>query len=68
VGERIGWELRFEADEDPEFAGLTAGVRSHFVVGPTRLADLAADDIVSVLEALLIGTRRIVDDDVPRLI
>ncbi|MFZ4372790.1 MAG: hypothetical protein ACOYO2_06115 [Mycobacterium sp.] len=53
--------------EDPEFAGLTAGVGSHFVVGPTRLADLTADDIVSIPEALTIGTRRIVDDDVPRL-
>jgi hypothetical protein len=68
VGNRIGWELRFEADEDPELAGLTAGVRHVFVVGPTRLADLAPDDILSVLDALLLGSRRILDDDVPRLV
>jgi hypothetical protein len=68
VGNRIGWELRFEAEEDPEFAGLTAGARHTFVVGPTRLADLAFDEIVSVLDALLRGSRRILDDDVPRLV
>jgi hypothetical protein len=68
VGNRIGWELRFEADEDPDFAGLTAGVRHAFVLGPTRLAHLASDDIVSVLDALLHGSRRILDEDVPRLV
>jgi hypothetical protein len=68
VGNRIGWELRFEADEDPEFAGLTAGARHTFVVGPKRLVDLALDDVVLVLDALLLGSRRILDEDVPRLV
>jgi hypothetical protein len=68
VGNRIGWELRFEADEDPELAGLTAGARHAFVVGPTRLVELAYDEIVSVLDALLLGGRRILDEEVPRLV
>jgi hypothetical protein len=67
VGDRIGWELRFEADENPEFAGLTAGARHVFVVGPQRLVDIVFEDIVLVLDALLRGTRCILDEDVPRL-
>ncbi len=68
VGNRLGWELRFEVAEDPAFAGLTAGVNHVFVVGPWPLADLTVDDVVSVLEALQLGTRRILDEHVPRMV
>lgn len=68
VGNRIGWELRFVATDDPRFAGLTAGARQVFVVGPTQLVDLSEDDIIDILDALARGTRRILDEEVPRLV
>ena len=68
VGNRIGWELRFAAAEDPQFVGLTAGARQVFVVGPTQLVDLSVDDVIEILDALARGTRRILDEEVPRLI
>jgi hypothetical protein len=67
VGERIGWELRFEAAENPEYAGLTAGARHIFVFGPKMVADTEFDDVVAVLDALMRGSRRILDEDIPRL-
>lgn len=68
VGNRIGWELRFAAAEDPRFAGITAGAAHVFVVGPSQLDKLAVDDIIEILDGLVCGTRRILDEDVPRLI
>lgn len=68
VGERIGWELRFEASEDPELAGLTAGTNRTFVMGPTRLEEIVLDDFLAVLDGLLLGNRQIVDDDTQRLV
>jgi hypothetical protein len=68
VGNRIGWELRFAAAEDPRFAGLTAGAKQVFVVGPTQLADLSLDDIIEILDSLARGTSRILDEEIPRLV
>lgn len=36
------------------------------MLGPRRLAELSVDDILSVLDGLLLGTRRILDEDIPR--
>ncbi|CAN5366172.1 hypothetical protein BH09ACT8_BH09ACT8_04820 [soil metagenome] len=68
VGNRIGWELRFVAAENPQFAGLTAGAKHAFVIGPTHLNDLGVDEMVDVLDALVRGTRRILDEVIPRLV
>ena len=68
VGNRIGWELRFAAAENPQFAGLTAGAKHAFVVGPKLLSDLAVTDVVEILDGLVCGTRRILDEEVPRLV
>jgi hypothetical protein len=53
----------FQADVDPAFAGVTAGAHHVFIVGPTRLSDLTEAEVESVLDALMAGTRRIVDED-----
>ncbi|WP_264069338.1 hypothetical protein [Mycolicibacterium komossense] len=68
VGNRIGWELRFAAAENPDFAGLTAGAKQVFVVGPANVADLVVHDIIEILDGLLRGSRRILDEEVPRLV
>lgn len=68
VGNRIGWELRFAAAENPQFGGLTAGAKHVFVVGPTQLDALSVDEVVEILDALVCGTRRILDEEVPRLV
>lgn len=68
VGNRIGWELRFAAAENPQCAGLAAGTKQAFVVGPTPLTELRVEDVVEVLDSLVCGTRRILDEEVPRLI
>lgn len=69
VGERIGWEMHFQADVDPAFVGVTAGAHHVFVVGPARLSQLTRADVESVLDALMAGTRRLVDrDGYPHLI
>ena len=69
VGRRIHWEMHFQVDGDPEFAGVTAGARHVFIVGPSRLSELTRSDVESVLDALMAGTRRLVDrDGYPRLI
>jgi hypothetical protein len=63
VGQCVHWEMHFQADVDPAFAGVTAGAHHVFIVGPTRLSDLIRADVESVLDALMAGTRRIVDGD-----
>ena len=55
--------MHFQADGDPEFAGVTAGASHVFIVGPARVADLTKADVESVLDALMTGTRRINDRD-----
>ena len=69
VGERIGWEMHFQAALNPDLIGLTAGAHHIFVVGPGRVADLA-DDIDVTLGALERGARRIIlnEDGDPQLI
>lgn len=62
--------MHFEVAPDPEFIGLTAGANQIFVVGPSRLADLAAHDIDLTLDELERGSRRIIldEDGDPRLV
>jgi hypothetical protein len=62
LGEKLGWELHFQAAADPEFAGLTAGAGHTFITGPTRVSDLDRESIVQIFDALRRGTRRIVAD------
>jgi hypothetical protein len=70
VGERIGWEMHFRVAPNPEFIGLTAGANHIFVVGPSRLADLAAHEVDLTLDELERGTRRVIldEDGDPRLV
>jgi hypothetical protein len=70
VGERIRWEMHFRVAPNPEFVGLTAGANHIFVVGPARVADLAAHNIDLTLDALERGERRIIEDEDgdPRLV
>jgi hypothetical protein len=53
-----------------EFIGLTAGANPIFVVGPSRLAELAAHEIDLTLDELERGSRRIIldEDGNPRLV
>jgi hypothetical protein len=53
---------------NPEFVGLTAGANHIFVVGPARLADLAAHDIDLTLDALERRECRIIEDGDPQLV
>lgn len=69
VGRRIHWEMHFRVDDDSATAGVTAGARHVFIVGPARLSDLTREQVVAVLDALMDGTRRIIDrDGCPHLI
>ncbi|SBS77467.1 conserved hypothetical protein [uncultured Mycobacterium sp.] len=69
VGRRLHWEMHFQTDDDPAFAGVTAGARHVFIMGPARLSDLTRESVEAILDALAAGTRRIVDGDgVPHLI
>ncbi|WP_207507795.1 hypothetical protein [Klenkia brasiliensis] len=42
VGQQIGWNLAFVVAPNPEFVGVTAGPNHIFVMGPSRLSDMAA--------------------------
>ncbi|CAN5719288.1 hypothetical protein BH09ACT7_BH09ACT7_09510 [soil metagenome] len=68
VGNCICWELGFEVADDPRFGGLRAGAEHVFVWGPRLLAELTVEAVGSILDELLLGTRRILDEDVPRLV
>jgi hypothetical protein len=69
VGQRLHWEMHFQTDGDPAVAGVTAGARHMFIMGPARLSDLTRESVEAGLDALAAGTRRIVDEDgVPHLI
>lgn len=61
VGEAIGQDLRFVVAPNPEFVGITS--QNIFVLGPDRLADMAAHDVDLTLDALMRGDRRIIDDE-----
>lgn len=61
VGEAIGRDLRFVVAPNPEFVGITS--QNIFVLGPDRLADMAAHDVDLTLDALIRGDRRIIDDE-----
>jgi hypothetical protein len=62
--------MHFQVAPNPEFIGLTAGAKHIFVVGPSRLADLAAHEIDLTLDELERGSRRIIldEDGDPRLV
>jgi hypothetical protein len=70
VGEQIRWEMHFQLAPNPEFVGLTAGANHIVIVGPARIADLAAHDIDLTLDGLERGERRIIEDEDgdPRLV
>ena len=70
VGLRINWEMHVRAGGDPESVGLTAGAGHVFIYGPVRLNDHAVTHINALLDALLRGERRIVEDQQghPRLV
>ncbi|RZT07743.1 hypothetical protein EV589_5975 [Mycobacterium sp. BK558] len=70
VGLRIGWEMHVSAGDDPESVGLTAGASHVFIYGPVRLNGHAVTHINALLDALLRGERRIVEDQQghPRLV
>jgi len=63
VGKVIGWELRFSVAPNPEFVGLIAGPEHVFVVGPSRLSDLAAYEIDVTLDALERGDKVLFPDE-----
>jgi hypothetical protein len=68
VGRHLHWEMHFQADEDTALAGVTAGARHVFIVGPASLSDLTKEGVEAVLDALMDGTRRLVEEDgVPHL-
>lgn len=62
VGRKIGWEMRFVVAPNPEYVGVTAGPNV-FVLGPKKLAELAAHDIELDLDALERGERQIRPDE-----
>lgn len=62
VGLRISWEMHLCPDGDQESFGLTAGARHVFIYGPVRLDSVAVAEMHSILDALLRGERRIVED------
>lgn len=70
VGATIGRELAFIVAPNPEYVGVTSSPGRIFVLGPSKLAELAVYDIEFELDALERGDRRIVDDEDgdPRLI
>ena len=63
VGKKIGWRLRFVIAPNPEFVGIIAGPDNIFVVGPSRLADLAAYEVDLTLDELERGDRILFPDD-----
>lgn len=63
VGEKIGWKLRFVVAGNPDFVGVTAGPGNTFVVGPSRLSELAAYDVDLTLDALERGDQVIFPDE-----
>lgn len=63
VGRKIGWDLRFVVAPNPEYVGVTAGPEHVFVLGPAKLADLAAHDIELDLDALERGERELRPDE-----
>jgi len=62
--------MHLRPDGDLESFGLTAGARHVFISGPVRLDSVAVAAMYSILDALLRGERRIVEDQHgnPRLI
>jgi hypothetical protein len=63
VGAVIGRDLHFVVAPNPEFVGLIAGPQRIFVVGPSRLSELAAHDIDMTLDALERGDQVIFPDE-----
>jgi hypothetical protein len=63
VGEKIGWDLEFVVAPNPEYVGLIAGPDKVFVLGPSKLSELAAYDIELDLDALERGDRVIRSDE-----
>lgn len=63
VGKKIGWALGFVVAPNPEYVGLVAGPERVFVIGPKKLADLAAHEIDLGLDALERGDRQILPDE-----
>lgn len=63
VGSSIGWQLEFHVAPNPEYVGVTAGPDRIFIIGPFKLADLAAYDVDLDLDALERGDRVIVPDE-----
>lgn len=61
VGRHLHWEMHFKTDADTGLAGVTAGARHVFVVGPAPLTDLTREGVEEVLDALAAGIRRIED-------
>lgn len=62
VGLHISWEMHLRPGANPESFGLTAGACQSFIYGPVRLDSAAVAAINSILDALLGGERRIVED------
>lgn len=63
VGLKIGWDLEFAVAPNPEYVGVTAGPDRVFVLGPSKLAELAAYEIEFQLDALERGEREIRPDE-----
>ncbi len=63
VGSKIGRDMRFVVAPNPEYVGVTAGPDNVFVLGPAKLADLAAHDIELDLDALERGDREVRPDE-----
>lgn len=63
VGRKIGWDMRFVVAPNPECVGVTAGPDNVFVLGPSKLADLAAHELDLDLDALERGDRQVRPDE-----
>jgi len=63
VGSTIGCQLEFHVAPNPEYVGVTAGPDRIFIIGPSKLSDLAAHDVDLDLDALERGHRVIIADE-----
>jgi len=63
VGRKIGWDMRFVVAPNPEYVGVVTGPDQVFVMGPSKLSDLAAHDVELDLDALERGDREILPED-----
>lgn len=63
VGRTVGHGLRFVVAPNPEYVGVVEEDSQIFLLGPSKLSDLAAYDIELDLDAIERGDRQILPDE-----